>query len=241
MKAKLEFVRTIFPRQKTKTFASRDYREFFDAKQALARALRCVLLSARQIRHGGFHPVAGHIELPARTKLKSCVAEDAAARDEIALHYFIQFHLHLQLQEATEYAHAHGVDFEGRHRHRRLSARRGCLAAAGIVSHGHAGRRAAGCLCRQGPELGLPDLQLAAHEAGRLCLVETALRADGRLLRRVPHRPHARILPHLEHPGARGRRHPRLFCARHSGEGRGIRRARHCVRSRPFHQTVHHR
>src|SRR5947208_338073 len=35
----------------------------------------------------------------------------------------------------------------------------------------------------QGPELGIPHLQLAAHDAGRLRVVEATLRADGPLLR----------------------------------------------------------
>ncbi len=33
--------------------------------------------------------------------------------DEIALHYFIQFHLHLQLKEATAYAHEHSIILKG--------------------------------------------------------------------------------------------------------------------------------
>ena len=33
--------------------------------------------------------------------------------DSIALHYFIQYHLHLQLKEATAYAHTHGIIVKG--------------------------------------------------------------------------------------------------------------------------------
>lgn len=33
--------------------------------------------------------------------------------DEVAIHYFIQYHLHLQLKEATEYAHKNGVVVKG--------------------------------------------------------------------------------------------------------------------------------
>ena len=33
--------------------------------------------------------------------------------DSIAIHYFIQYHLHLQLKEATAYAHAHGIVVKG--------------------------------------------------------------------------------------------------------------------------------
>ena len=33
--------------------------------------------------------------------------------DEIAVHYFIQYHLHLQLKNATDYAHKHGIVLKG--------------------------------------------------------------------------------------------------------------------------------
>ncbi len=33
--------------------------------------------------------------------------------DEIALHYFTQYHLHLQLKEAAEYAHKNGIILKG--------------------------------------------------------------------------------------------------------------------------------
>jgi 4-alpha-glucanotransferase len=40
-------------------------------------------------------------------------AEGFAAGEGIALHYFIQYHLHCQLKEATEYAHANGIILKG--------------------------------------------------------------------------------------------------------------------------------
>jgi 4-alpha-glucanotransferase len=40
-------------------------------------------------------------------------AKDSEAFHDIALHYFIQYHLHRQLQEATAYAHANGIIVKG--------------------------------------------------------------------------------------------------------------------------------
>jgi 4-alpha-glucanotransferase len=37
----------------------------------------------------------------------------SAAYNDIALHYFIQYHLHLQLKEATAYAHSNGIILKG--------------------------------------------------------------------------------------------------------------------------------
>ena len=101
-------------------------------------------------------------------KIAALAASDAAARDAMALHGFIQFHLHLQLREAADYIHARGLILKGDiaigvHRHGADVWQQPAL-----VSHRHAGRRAAGRLRRQGPELGPSHLQLAAHEAGRL-------------------------------------------------------------------------
>ncbi len=59
MSAKLGFLRKIFPSQKATTFRSKEYKKFFAEQPTLARAIRRVLFSARQIRHGGFQPVAG--------------------------------------------------------------------------------------------------------------------------------------------------------------------------------------
>jgi len=49
------------------------------------------------------------------------------------------------------------------------------VAAAAIISHRTAGRRAAGRLCRNWPELGLSYIQLVANAAGWICMVETTL------------------------------------------------------------------
>ena len=40
-------------------------------------------------------------------------AENSPAHDDIALHYFIQYHLHRQLKEAADHAHARGVILKG--------------------------------------------------------------------------------------------------------------------------------
>jgi 4-alpha-glucanotransferase len=46
-------------------------------------------------------------------KMKEFSSPDQPYFDEIAVNYFIQFHLHVQLSEAASYAHAHGVVLKG--------------------------------------------------------------------------------------------------------------------------------
>ncbi len=46
-------------------------------------------------------------------QVQEMVSPDNAHYDDIALHYFIQYHLHLQLKDATDYAHKHEVFIKG--------------------------------------------------------------------------------------------------------------------------------
>ena len=112
MLAKLKFVRTLFPEQKAETFVSRDYQEFFDqnkhwlAPYAAFSALRDKFGTA-DFSQWPAHQVYRAKEIAALTQ------KDSAVCDEIALNYFIQFHLHLQLKDAAAYAHERGVIVKG--------------------------------------------------------------------------------------------------------------------------------
>ncbi len=186
MSAKLKFVRKIFPRQKEETFAQTDYKFFFDQNKHWLAPYAAFCALRDKFGTADFNQWPARSVYHAR-EIAALIEKDSAVRDEIELNYFIQFHLHLQLREAAAYIHAQGLILKGRYRHRCVSSRRGCLATAGALPHGQASRCAAGCLRGERPELGLPDLQLVAHEAGRLRMVEAAVRTDERLLRCVSH------------------------------------------------------
>jgi len=47
------------------------------------------------------------------SQIQQLVSPTQKHYDEIAVHYFTQYHLHLQLKAATEYAHKHGVIIKG--------------------------------------------------------------------------------------------------------------------------------
>ncbi len=47
------------------------------------------------------------------SEIQELVSPQTTHYDEIAIHYFTQYHLHLQLQDATQYAHRHGVIIKG--------------------------------------------------------------------------------------------------------------------------------
>ncbi|HEX5400355.1 MAG TPA: 4-alpha-glucanotransferase, partial [Verrucomicrobiae bacterium] len=108
MKAKLAFLRKIFPSQKTATFRSAEYKKFFaENKDWLTPyAAFCFLRDkfgtsdySRWPEHNAFE--ANKISALARNN------------DDVAFHYFIQFHLHRQLQDATAHVHAAGLVLKG--------------------------------------------------------------------------------------------------------------------------------
>jgi len=48
-----------------------------------------------------------------KTKIAELTSPESPGFDNVAVNYFIQYHLHVQLSKATEYAHAHGIVLKG--------------------------------------------------------------------------------------------------------------------------------
>jgi 4-alpha-glucanotransferase len=108
MRAKLGFLKEIFPSQKAETFRSRAYRQFFadHHRWLVPYAAFCVLRD----RFGtpDFSQWPEHRRFEAQA-----IAALARDNDEVAFHYFLQFHLHQQLLEATAHVHACGLVLKG--------------------------------------------------------------------------------------------------------------------------------
>ena len=108
MKAKLEFLRKIFPSQKAETIGSHEYKRFFTTNEhwLVPYAAFCCLRD--RFGSGDFS------QWPERREYH---AEDVAAlvrdNDEAAFYYFIQYHLHRQLTEAVAGVHAAGLVLKG--------------------------------------------------------------------------------------------------------------------------------
>ena len=113
LRAKLDFVKRIFPSQKAKTFASKDYQCFFSKNRhwLVPYAAFCHLRDKYGTSDFSQWP-NGYNSYRAE-EVGELVAENSPAHDDIALNYFIQYHLHIQLKEAAEYAHNLGIVFKG--------------------------------------------------------------------------------------------------------------------------------
>jgi 4-alpha-glucanotransferase len=111
-RAKLAFLRKIYPLQKNDTFETQEFKRFFTQNKhwLVPYSAFCYLRD----KHG----TADFNRWPSDCKcspelLAKLTSETSPAYDEVALNYFIQFHLHVQLKEAAEYAHTNGIILKG--------------------------------------------------------------------------------------------------------------------------------
>ena len=108
MKAKLEFLREIFPSQKTATFGTREYKQFFAENEhwLVPYAAFCHFRDKFGTPDFNEWPEHRQYDAPKITALAGTCAE-------IAFYYFVQYHLHRQLKDATEHVHAAGLVLKG--------------------------------------------------------------------------------------------------------------------------------
>ena len=112
LKAKLGFIKQIFPSQKRQTFESGDYQRFFAANRRWLApyAAFCHLRDTHGTSDFNRWPACSQFRAEEIDRLAS---ENFAAADDIGLSCFIQYHLHLQLKEAAEYLHSRGLILKG--------------------------------------------------------------------------------------------------------------------------------
>jgi 4-alpha-glucanotransferase len=137
LKAKLDFVKEIFPSQKTRTLAGEDYRHFFSQNRHWLVPYAAYGHLRDKYGTSDFNQWPAFRRYRAE-EIAELSAENSPAHDDLALNYFIQYHLHLQLKGAAEYAHNLGVVLKGD-------------IAIGVYGHG--------CDVWQQPELYHPELQ----------------------------------------------------------------------------------
>jgi 4-alpha-glucanotransferase len=108
---KWKIIRQIYPSQKEAVFASKDYKQFFENNQhwLVAYAVFCYLRDKNNTADFSFWRT--HKEYKDK-EIDKLLADEAAA-NEIAIHFFVQYHLHVQLQAAAAYAHENNVVIKG--------------------------------------------------------------------------------------------------------------------------------
>ncbi len=112
MQIKMDVLTKIFASQKTETFESADYKDFFAQNEHWLKPYAAFCYLRDQYGTADFNqwPAFRHFK---QADVESLCAETAASFDDIALHFFIQYHLHVQLKAATTYAHENGIVVKG--------------------------------------------------------------------------------------------------------------------------------
>ena len=112
MTLKSEFFKWSFEENKEKFLKSKAFKEFFEANKNWLPdyAAFCCL---RDKNNTPDFTQWGKHERMTQKELDLFVSPKSKHYDDVAIHYFIQFHLDKQLKEATEYARAHGVVLKG--------------------------------------------------------------------------------------------------------------------------------
>jgi 4-alpha-glucanotransferase len=112
MKLKLAAIKELFTVQKEEFLQNKEWLDFYKKNRhwLIPYAAFCCLRD----RYGtsDFNQWKTYSQYN-KEAVERFVSPKAKQYDEIALNYFIQFHLHLQLQEAAEYAHSNGVILKG--------------------------------------------------------------------------------------------------------------------------------
>ncbi len=109
---KWEYFHEIFRQEGEKTLATSEFKVFFESNKEwlIPYGAYCYLRDKNETPD--FRLWHNYTNFNPRniTNLSCC---RSVAYPAIALHYFLQFHLHLQLQEAVEYIHKQGVVLKG--------------------------------------------------------------------------------------------------------------------------------
>lgn len=112
MRHKNALLKQLYHSQRSRTFKTKEYQQFFEANKhwLVPYAAFCYLRDrngttdfSRWKTHSRYDP----------HQVAELASEGSEAWDELALHLFVQFHLHEQLREATQYAHSRGVLLKG--------------------------------------------------------------------------------------------------------------------------------
>jgi 4-alpha-glucanotransferase len=110
--AKMAFIRKVFPAQRKKIFDSKEYQEFFASNKHWLEPYAAFCFFRDKYKTADFHQWPEHRNYD-KKNIGVLATGDVFVADEMALHYFIQFHLHCQLREAAEYIHQRGLILKG--------------------------------------------------------------------------------------------------------------------------------
>ncbi len=111
-KLKWQVIKQIYQLQKDALFLTEDYRQFFELNKhwLVPYAAFCYLRD--KYKSADFNQWANHKKYNA-AGVEQLTSPSSDTYEKVAIHYFVQYHLHVQLKEATQYAHDNGIIVKG--------------------------------------------------------------------------------------------------------------------------------
>jgi 4-alpha-glucanotransferase len=112
MQYKLAALKELYTAQKDTFLADEDFLHFFEENKhwLVPYAAFCYLRDKNGTSDFSKWKIYSSYD---KAAIEKYVSPKARHYDQVALQYFIQYHLHLQLKEATEYAHKNGIIVKG--------------------------------------------------------------------------------------------------------------------------------
>lgn len=109
---KIKYARELFLIQKDKFLKNKDFLEFFAKNEfwLVPYAAYCVLRDSHGTSDYRQWKDFAHFD---KLKIASFTSPEQAHYDDVAVNYFIQYHLHIQLLNAAKYAHEHSIVLKG--------------------------------------------------------------------------------------------------------------------------------
>ncbi|MGG9972680.1 4-alpha-glucanotransferase [Ferruginibacter sp. SUN002] len=112
MAIKFAALKKLYNLQKREFLKDPGFKAFFDSNKhwLIPYAAFCYLRDKYGVSDYSKWPTNS---IYSKNEIEQLAASSEKHYDEIALHYFIQYHLHIQLKEATAYAHENGIIVKG--------------------------------------------------------------------------------------------------------------------------------
>ena len=112
LKLKWEVIEDLYALLKDKVFAMDDYAAFFEQNKYWLRPYAAFCYLRDKYKTPDYSQWKQHGQY-AEADIEKLCDPSRKHHDQIAIHYFTQYHLHLQLQEAHEYANRQGIILKG--------------------------------------------------------------------------------------------------------------------------------
>lgn len=112
MRYKWDTIKKIYNQKKQDCFESADYRKFMETNQHWLVPYAAYSYLRDKFKTADFTQWKQYAVYK-KTAIEKLTAKDQKHFDDVAVYYFVQFHLHQQLKAAVEYAHHNGIVLKG--------------------------------------------------------------------------------------------------------------------------------